>query len=140
MSGVFLDSNVILYVLSADGRKADTAEALLSQSPTISVQVLNEITSVCQRKLKLTWAETLELLTTVKAVCKVVPLTVDTHAQAVQIAQQYQLSFYDAHIVASALACKADTLMSEDMQHGMSFQGVRVHNPFVTIDPGSRPG
>ena len=30
MSGVFLDSNVILYLLSADAAKADTAEKLLT--------------------------------------------------------------------------------------------------------------
>ena len=93
MSGIFLDSNVILYLLSADARKADTAEALLSQNPSISVQVLNEITSVCHRKLKMPWSETHALLAAVKASCSVVPLTVDTHAKAMQIAQQHHLSF-----------------------------------------------
>ncbi len=130
MSGIFLDSNVILYLLSADASKADIAEALLSQQPTISVQVLNEITSVCHRKLKMPWVETLELLAAVKATCTVVPLTVETHAQAVQIAQQYQLSFYDAHIVATAMGCGAHTLMSEDMHDGLSLQGLRIKNPF----------
>lgn len=130
MSGIFLDSNIILYLLSADARKADTAEALLCQKPSISVQVLNEITSVCHRKLKMAWAETHELLTAVKANCTVVPLTVDTHAQAMQIAQQHQLSFYDAHIVAAAVACGAQTLMSEDMHHGMNMLGLKVQNPF----------
>lgn len=130
MSGIFLDSNVILYLLSADASKADTAEALLGQQPTISVQVLNEITSVCHRKLKMPWAETQELLAAVKATCTVVPLTVETHAQAVQIAQQHQLSFYDAHIVATAMGCGAHTLMSEDMHDGLSLQGLRIKNPF----------
>ena len=97
MSGTFLDSNIILYLLSADTRKADTAEGLLSQKPSISVQVLNEITSVCHRKLKMPWIETYELLAAVKASCNVVPLTVETHAQAMHIAQQHLLSFYDAH-------------------------------------------
>lgn len=130
MSGIFLDSNVILYLLSADARKADTAEVLLSQNPSISVQVLNEITSVCHRKLKMPWPETHALLAAVKASCSVVPLTVDTHAKAMQIAQQHHLSFYDAHIVATAQACDAHTLMSEDMHHGMNLQGLRVQNPF----------
>jgi predicted nucleic acid-binding protein len=131
MSGLFLDSNVILYLLSSDARKADAAEGLLSQNSTISVQVLNEITSVCQRKLKMPWAETTDLLAAVKANCKVVPLTVETHAQAVRIAQQHQLSFYDAHIVATAIGCSAHTLMSEDMREGLKLQGVRIQNPFA---------
>ena len=130
MSGIFLDSNVILYLLSADASKADIAEALLSQQPTISVQVLNEITSVCQRKLKMPWVETLELLAAVKATCTVVPLTVETHARAVQIARQHPLSFFDAHIVATAMGCGAHTLMSEDMHDGLSLQGLRIKNPF----------
>jgi len=131
MSGIFLDSNVILYLLSADARKADTAEALLCQKPSISVQVLNEITSVCHRKLKMPWPEIIEVLTAVKASCTVVPLTVDTHAQAMQIAQQHQLSFYDAHIVAAAVASGAHILMSEDMHHGMRLHGLQIHNPFT---------
>jgi predicted nucleic acid-binding protein len=133
---MFLDSNVILYLLSANASKADTAEALLVQQPTISVQVLNEVTSVCQRKLHLTWPETLDLLNAVKATCKVVPLTLDTHAKALEVAQHHLLSFYDAHIVAAAIESGAHTLMSEDMHHGANIQGVRIQNPFIHPSPG----
>ncbi len=132
MSGIFLDSNVLLYLLSADADKADVAEALLTQSPTISVQVLNEITSVCLRKFKMPWPEITDLLQAVKATCRTVPLTVETHAQAVRVAQQHHLSFYDAHIVAAAIASGASTLMSEDMHEGLTVQGVRIQNPFAT--------
>lgn len=131
MSGVFLDSNVILYLLSADTAKADAVEAMLIQRPSISVQVLNEVTSVCQRKLKLAWPDILDLLNAIKANCKVIPLTVGTHAKALEVAQQYQLNFYDAQIVAAAIDCGAQTLLSEDMHHGANIQGVRIHNPFT---------
>jgi predicted nucleic acid-binding protein len=131
VSGVFLDSNVILYLLSADTAKADAAEALLVQQPTISVQVLNEVTSVCQRKLKLAWPDILDLLNAIQANCKVLPLTVGTHAKALEVAQQHHLNFYDAHIVAAAIDCGAQTLLSEDMHHGVNIQGVRIHNPFT---------
>jgi len=135
MSGVFLDSNVILYLMSADAVKADAAETLLAQQPTISVQVLNEVTSVCQRKLKLSWPETLDLLNAIKANCKVVPLTLDTHSKALEVAQQHRLSFYDAHIVAAAIDSGMHTLMSEDMHHGTAIQGVRIQNPFTDPSP-----
>ena len=131
MSGIFLDSNVLLYLLSADARKADTAEALLTQTPTISVQVLNEITSVCLRKLKMPWPEITDLLQAVKATCRIVPLTVETHAQAVRLAQQHHLSFYDAHIMAAAIASGASILMSEDMHAGLTVVEVRIQNPFA---------
>jgi predicted nucleic acid-binding protein len=91
MSGVFLDSNVILYLLSADAVKADAAEKLIAQQPTISVQVLNEVTSISQRKLKLSWSEILNLLNAIKANCKVVPLTLDTHTKALEVAQQHMI-------------------------------------------------
>lgn len=47
----FMDSNVVLYLLSEDSTKADKAESLLKAGPVISVQVLNEVTHVCRRKL-----------------------------------------------------------------------------------------
>jgi predicted nucleic acid-binding protein len=131
MSKVFLDSNVVLYLLSADARKADKAEALLAQQPCISVQVLNELTSVCRRKLGMPWPEVQDLLLAVKASCTVLPLTVETHAQAVSIARQHQLSFYDAHIVAAAIQSGASTLMSEDMHEGLVVGPIKIQNPFA---------
>ena len=131
MSPVFLDSNVVLYLLSADESKANKAESLLAQQPCISVQVLNEVTSVCRRKLSMPWPEIQDLLSALKASCTVLPLTVDTHAQAVQIAQQHQLSFYDAHIVSAAWGSGAATLMTEDMHDGMVIGPITIQNPFV---------
>ena len=75
MRPVFFDTNVVLYLLSADEHKADAAEALLAQGGWVSVQVLNEAASVCRRKLKLPWLEVHELLAAVKACCEVVPLS-----------------------------------------------------------------
>ena len=134
MSRIFLDSNIILYLLSADHHKADTAQSLLSQSPCISVQVLNEVTSVCLRKLKMNWSEIHDLLAVVKATCQIEPLTTATHAQALQIAQMHQVSFYDAHILSAAKAAGAHTLMTEDMHNGQMLLGIQIQNPFR---PGS---
>ena len=85
----FLDSNVVLYLLSGEPHKADQAEALLRARPSISVQVLNEVTSVCLRKLRLPWTEVEEVITAVKAHASVVPLTVESHALAMELAQRH---------------------------------------------------
>jgi predicted nucleic acid-binding protein len=130
MSRIFLDSNILLYLLSADTRKADTAQSLLSEAPCISVQVLNEVTSVCLRKLKMSWSEIHDLLAVVKTTCQIEPLTAATHAQAVQIAQTHQISFYDAHILAAAKAAGASILMTEDMHNGQTLLGIQIQNPF----------
>ena len=130
MSRPFVDSNVILYLLSGDVAKADRAQALLAAGAVISVQVLNEVTSVCLRKLKMPWPEVDALLLAVKAACEVQPLTVATHEKAVEVAKRFQLSFYDAHIVASALIAGAPLLLTEDMHAGLLIEALVLQNPF----------
>ena len=126
----FLDSNIVLYLLSGDAAKADRAEALLAAGGFVSVQVLNEVTSVCLRKLKMPWEEVDALLLAVKAACEVLPLTVASHERAVELAKRFKLSFYDAHIVATALISGTELLLSEDMQSGMLIDGLLIQNPF----------
>ena len=132
MNKPFIDSNVVLYLLSSDTAKADVAELALEAGGFISVQVLNEVTSVCLRKLKMPWQEVDEVLLAVKAACVVLPLTVETHEKAVEISKRFQLSFYDANIVASAIASGASILLSEDMQGGLLIDGLRIQNPFTS--------
>ena len=130
MSKPFIDSNIILYLLSSDILKADKAEAILEAGGVISVQVLNEVVSVCQRKLKMHWDEIDAVLQAVKASVQVVPLTEATHELAVQLSKRYQLSFYDAHICAATLIAGSTVLLSEDMQDGMLVDNLVVKNPF----------
>ena len=75
----FFDTNVLLYLLSADTTKADRAEELLAIGGTISVQVLNEFVAVASRKLRMSWIEVREVLAQIRAVCAVEPVTVETH-------------------------------------------------------------
>ena len=126
----FLDTNIILYLLSADAAKADKAESIVASGGVISVQVLNEVTSVCRRKLKMPWCEIETVLAAVKSACKVVPLTIATHETAVKIAQRYDISFYDANICAAAILSGADSLVSEEMHDGMRVDGITIENPF----------
>ncbi|MFA6921155.1 MAG: PIN domain-containing protein [Gallionella sp.] len=130
MSLSFFDSNVILYLLSADAAKADKAEAIVACGGVISVQVLNEVTSVWRRKLKMPWGDIEAVLAAVKSACTVVPLTITTHESTVDIAQRYGVSFYDANICAAAILAGANILVSEDMQDGMSIDGLIIRNPF----------
>lgn len=130
MGKPFIDSNVVLYLFSSDTVKADRAESLLQSGGLISVQVLNEVASVCLRKLKMTWEDIDAVLETLKSTCEVLPVTLASHEKAVGLAKRFQISLYDANIVATAILCGADTLFSEDMQNGMSMESVTVVNPF----------
>jgi predicted nucleic acid-binding protein len=129
----FFDTNVVLYLLSADTAKADRAEELLALGGTISVQVLNEFAAVASRRLRMSWTEIREVLAQVRAVCAVEPLTLETHERALRIAERYRLSIYDALIVAAALLAKCQTLHSEDMQDGQVVERqLTIRNPFAS--------
>jgi predicted nucleic acid-binding protein len=130
MAKPFIDSNVVLYLFSSDTVKADRAESLLQSGGLISVQVLNEVASVCLRKLKMSWEEIDAVLETLKSTCEVLPVTLASHEKAVGLAERFQISFYDANIAATAILCGADTLFSEDLQNGMSMDSLTVVNPF----------
>jgi predicted nucleic acid-binding protein len=128
---VFFDTNIVLYLLSGDNVKADRAEELLAIGGIISVQVLNEFTSVALKKLRMTWPEIRDVLAQVRAVCPVEGLYLDTHDRAVQVAERYGLSFYDALIVAAALIAGCSTLYSEDLQDGQVIERqLTICNPF----------
>jgi len=127
----FVDTNVLLYLLSADAAKADRAEAVLAARVIVSVQVLNEFVNVARRKFALQWMELTQILADIRRFAEVRDLNVDTHDRGLALAQRYQLNIYDAMIAAAALNAGCTTLMSEDFQGGQVFdRRLRVRNPF----------
>jgi predicted nucleic acid-binding protein len=133
MSGAdpFFDTSVLLYLLSDDTTKADRIETLLSARGIISVQVLNEFSVIALRKLKMPLNEVREILDTIRAVCAVEPITVETHDRGLAVFERYRFSLYDSMLVAAALISGARTLYAEDLQHGQVIDDqLRVTNPF----------
>ena len=131
-----LSPSTVLGTLSPPKRvskgSAERAEETIAGGGIISVQVLNEFASVATRKLGMSWVEIREVLSQVRAVCPVEPITVETHDRGLQIAERYGLSIYDAMIIASALLAGCTTLYSEDMQHGQVVADqLIIRNPFV---------
>jgi predicted nucleic acid-binding protein len=131
MPGNFFDTNILIYLASADEVKADQAETVIARGGNISVQVLNELSNVARRKMQMSWAEIHAFLDTLRSLLTVHPLTLQTHEAGLDLAQRYGLSIFDAMIAASALQAGCNTLWSEDMQHGMTLDtGLRIVNPF----------
>ncbi|MER8404318.1 MULTISPECIES: PIN domain-containing protein [unclassified Mesorhizobium] len=127
----FFDTNVLLHIASGDTAKADRAEAAIADGGAISVQVLNELTNVARRKMQMSWDDTHALLTTLRGLLTVHPLTLETHETGLRLAERYGLSTYDAMIASAAVHAGCDTLWSEDMQHAMALdEGLRIVNPF----------
>jgi predicted nucleic acid-binding protein len=131
---IFIDSTVLLYLLSKIPEKAEQAESIVQAGGRICVQVLNEIVNVARRKLSMPWGEINELLSLIRYLCSVDPLTVEIHEQGIRIARQYKLSTYDAMIVAAALIAGCKILYSEDMQNGLLVDNqLRIRNPFISV-------
>lgn len=128
----FFDTNILLYLLSEDSRKADRAEAILAMGGVISVQVLNEFASVVSRKLKMTYAEIRDVLQIVRAVCQTQALTIETHELGLDIAERLGFSLYDSMIVSAAMQSGCTILYSEDMKHGQEIDDqLVITNPFL---------
>ena len=128
----FIDTNILLYLLSEDPNKADRAETIVRAGGTISIQVLNELANVTHRKLAMSWMEINELLSLIRSLCSIEPLTIETHDLGKLIAEHYKLSVYDTMIVAAALLGGCETLYSEDMQDGLLIDNqLRICNPFT---------
>jgi predicted nucleic acid-binding protein len=131
MPDSFFDTNILLYIASGDAAKADRAEEIVGKGGTISVQVLNEMSHVARRKMRLAWPETRALLSLVRGLLTVEPITVETHETGLALAERYRLSIYDSMIAASALLAGCHTLWSEDMQDRLVIgKRLRVANPF----------
>jgi predicted nucleic acid-binding protein len=128
----FFDTNVLLYMLSADQRKADRAEEVVGGGGVISVQVLNEFAAVASRKFAMPWPEIRESLSIVRSVCQVEPLTAETHDLALDLVGRHSFAWYDALVAASALIAGCSVLYSEDFQNGLKIDGrIGVANPFL---------
>jgi predicted nucleic acid-binding protein len=128
----FFDTNVFVYAIIQDDSRSDHAEELIAQGGTVSVQVLSEFAAVARRKTKMPWVEIRRALDGIKVLCPdPLPITLDTHGEALAIAERYSYRIYDALIVASALEARCAILYSEDMQDGQVIDGrLTIRNPF----------
>ncbi len=57
-------------------------------------------------------------------------ITLGLFDRATEIKQRFGLSYWDAAILAAAKMLGCDAVYSEDMNHQMNYDGLRVLNPF----------
>lgn len=127
----FIDTNILLYLLSKDEAKANRAEELIAAGGVVSVQVLNEFAAVARRKAGLSWAEIRACLLPLRQLFHVESLRDETHVRALGIAERNQVHIYDAAIIASALQAGCRLLYTEDLHRGQLFERrLVVRNPF----------
>ena len=131
-ASAFFDTNVFVYALVQDDPRSLAAEDLIAKGGTVSVQVLNEFVDVVRRKAKMSWDEIRIAIEDINVLCPdPLPITIDTHVQALAIAEKYGYRIYDALIAASALEARCAILYSVGMQDGQVIDGrLTNRNPF----------
>jgi len=129
---IFFDTNTLLYLLSADSKKADWISKNIEQSNVISIQVLNEFTSASLRKIKITHAELDEFLDLFSSTFSIRSLDMDTFETGLSVSRRYGYQHYDSMIIAAALQAGCERLYSEDMQHRQIIEKkLQILNPFI---------
>jgi predicted nucleic acid-binding protein len=131
----FVDTNVLV---DADDRSAgvkrDRARELIRSAlrdgrARLSTQVLAEYFAVATRKLGLSSAAARRRVEIYAALTVLRP-AVDDLLAAIDLHRLHELSIWDALIVRSARSSGCRVLYSEDLQHGRSFDGVQIVDPF----------
>lgn len=131
---VFLDTNILVYAHDVDaGERHLTARHLVAefwnrrQVPVLSIQVLQEFHVNLTRK-------GLEVDRSAEVVRRYLAWRVVNNSEsllrlALESQQRWQVSFWDASIIAAAQQAGARELWSQDLNSGQDYGGVLVVNP-----------
>jgi predicted nucleic acid-binding protein len=137
---VFIDTNILVYANdTAYPEKQRTArhyirELIIKGNGYISTQVLAEFWITVTQKLTTPMPQDLarpqiNLLSTLH----IMPVEYATVLEAIRLKERYQISFWDAQILATALQANAQVLLTEDLQHGLSIDSLMIQNPFLQL-------
>ena len=140
MSDSFLiDTDVLVYAYDRSEpdkqrRALELLDRLVLDGGLLSTQVLGEFLVTVTRKIPASLTssegyERIQNLTRAWTVLSVTPLIVLEAARGVR---EHHLSYWDAQIWATARLNQVPVVLSEDLPHGTTLEGVRFVNPFVT--------
>jgi predicted nucleic acid-binding protein len=133
-----LDTNLLVYAegLNGEARRSAALQALdvLGEDDVlIPAQALGELFAVLTRKAGrsaaasrdavLGWTDSFAVIDTTQAVL----------LEAMEIATTHRFSLWDAVMLAAAAQAGCRILLSEDMQHGFTWRGVTIRNPFTQV-------
>ncbi len=134
----FLDTNILLYTISANtaeaAKRVRAIELVLPMDWVISAQVLQEFYANATRQRAggiSTHAATVMLEQFAPRSRVSVDSTLVT--QAVNWSQRHQISYWDAAIIAAAARSGAKELLTEDLNAGQVIEGVAIINPFADL-------
>lgn len=134
----FVDTNVLVYAhdVSAGDKHARARSLIehlwLTERGCLSTQVLQEFCVVSTRKSPRPLdCEKVARIVSQLSQWRVHRPTVDSILGAMRLQSRYQISFWDALIIESALEVGCATIWSEDLNAGQAYGTVTVANPFL---------
>ena len=137
MPSILLDTNVLVYAFDlrqpALQQKARTILFQVEETASgcLSVQCLSEFFRVATAKMHLPANEMFKQIDYWQSAFPVFSLTPPIVLEAARGVRDYQLSYYDAQIWASARLNQVPVIFSEDFQDGQILEGIRFVNPFA---------
>lgn len=135
MNKEFLDTNIIIYANdSRDTEKQTIAIAVISShiklgTGVISTQVLQEYAHVALNKLQQRQDIILRQLVLLEEL-EVIQQTPALIRRSVELKATYQINFWDACIISAAEYAKCNAVISEDLNNGQFYSGMKLKNPF----------
>jgi predicted nucleic acid-binding protein len=132
----FIDTNVLLYAISRDTAEQDKAkranEILSGHDLGLSVQVLQEFYVQATRPSRSDAITHDQAARLIKSFCRfaVQDITTEIMTAALNARQRFQLSYWDAAIIEASRVLGCQEVLSEDLNDGQDYAGVRVRNPF----------
>jgi predicted nucleic acid-binding protein len=132
----FIDTNVLVYAHDLrDPAKQERAIAFLTDlrrhdQGVMSTQVLNEFSSILLRKFAMPSTQVKAVLG-LYAWADILPIREAHITEALDLVASHQLSYWDALMVAAALAANCGVLASEDLARSGTIRSLRLVNPLV---------
>ena len=148
----FVDTNILLYAASTapeEQAKSRVAQSVLeSDDLALSVQVLQEFYVQATRhgkRDKLTHEQAALLIESFLRF-PAQEMTLPLFHAALAAKERFGISYWDAAIVEAARAQGCRTILTEDLNHGQDYDGIRAVNPFLraarraSTSEAGRPG
>ena len=135
MSRLTLDTNIFVYAIDAsDADRHRTAKRVITfaarRDCVIMLQALAEFYYIATRKARLSGSQAKSYLRELQSIFAVALPGPGALEAAIGLSERYQVNFWDAMLLAVARQAGATTVLTEDLQDGQDYDGVRCVNPF----------
>ena len=135
MSRLTLDTNIFVYAIDAsDAGRHRTAKRVITLAArrdcVIVLQALAEFYWIAMRKARLSATQAKSHLRELQSIFAMALPGPGALEAAIGLSERYRVNFWDAMLLAVARQAGATVVLTEDLQDGQDYDGVRCVNPF----------